>query len=507
MKMNSRTLELDFIQEPMLEFRFNQKVIDPRVGLSVFGPNDSDLPSHPHNISYGIIGTNEGFEKCIKFIHRVQTEIVSPEYYKKERLWIPFPGFQTAFNSRLPPEPSEVFFVDSYELIQYLSLMDQNERAFKVVNAYLEGVKRLKNSENPLDVILCVVPDLVYKNCRPLSRIVEGIGEKPTKKILKSRIAGQRDLYNSYDPKMYKYSVDFRRQLKGRVMEYGLPIQIIKESTLEIEEQKDVPNELKKSPLSDRAWNILSTLFYKAGGKPWKLSTTRDGVCYVGIVYKRTNLNLGNKTACSAAQMFLDSGDGVVVRGDFGPWYSEEDDQFHLTKEAAFNLLSKIIKTYQSLGGKDLKEIFLHYRAWLDEEEYDGFRSACPSGVKLVCIRIRRVKDEFRLYREGTRPVLRGTVLKASNTKCFLYTSGYKPFLETYDGWETPLPLRIDIQFGEENITQVAIDILGLTKLNFNACRLGQSNPVTIDFSDAVGEILVSNPDLKEMDSRFKFYI
>jgi hypothetical protein len=503
----SRNLELNIIDEPDLEFRYEQKVTDPRVGLSVFGPYDTEQPTHPYNISYGMIGTDNGLRLGKEFFQKIQHEIVSPLYFKNERLWIPFPGFQSAFNSVLSNEASKKYRLDSNELENFVQLRDQNKRVFEVVNKYIEGIENILSSENQIDVIICIVPEIVFKNCRPKSHVSEGTGERVTSKMRRDRIAGQVDLYMSFDPSMYRYSVDFRRQLKARVMKYKVPIQILRESTLETEENLPALPGQGKSPLSDRAWNILTTLYYKAGGKPWKLSTSREGVCYVGIVYKRTDPHIGNKTACSAAQMFLDTGDGVVVRGDVGSWYSEEDDQFHLTREAAKNLLSKVLNTYKSLGGKDLKEIFLHYRAWLDEEEYEGFKMACPPNVKLVCIRIREVEGEFRLYREGTRPVLRGTMLKASNTKCFLYTSGYKPFLGTYDGWETPLPLRIDIQKGEGSITQVATDILGLTKLNFNACRLGQSGPVTIDFSDAVGEILVSNPNIKEIDPKFKFYI
>jgi hypothetical protein len=70
-----------------------------------------------------------------------------------------------------------------------------------------------------------------------------------------------------------------------------------------------------------------------------------------------------------------------------------------------------------------------------------------------------------------------------------------------------PAPLRIDIQQGCGDIVQVARDILGLTKLNYNACRLGESQPVTVKFSDAVGEILVSNPRVKNPSRKFKFYI
>jgi hypothetical protein len=115
--------------------------------------------------------------------------------------------------------------------------------------------------------------------------------------------------------------------------------------------------------------------------------------------------------------------------------------------------------------------------------------------------------EEARLYREGTRPILRGTFLQISSRRGYLWTSGFKPFLGTYDGWETPVPLRIDLQRGNGDITQVATDILGLTKLNFNECKYGDSNPVTIGFSDAVGEILVSNPRVENPSPKFKFYI
>ncbi len=54
---------------------------------------------------------------------------------------------------------------------------------------------------------------------------------------------------------------------------------------------------------------------------------------------------------------------------------------------------------------------------------------------------------------------------------------------------------------------QVATDILGLTKLNYNECKYGDSVPVTIGFSEAVGEILVSNPSITDPNPRFKFYI
>jgi len=87
--------------------------------------------------------------------------------------------------------------------------------------------------------------------------------------------------------------------------------------------------------------------------------------------------------------MFLDDGDGVVFLGEYGPWYAPETKQFHLKPEAAKALLSGVIKTYQDLHGKPLREIFLHARSGIDPEEFQGYRDAVPSDTKVVAVRVR----------------------------------------------------------------------------------------------------------------------
>ena len=250
---------------------------------------------------------------------------------------------------------------------------------------------------------------------------------------------------------------------------------------------------------------MTTALYYKAGGKPWRLAGARDGVCYLGIAFRMVEEN--KSTACCAAQMFLDSGDGIVFLGDYGPWYSPEKKQFQLNAKAAFKLLDGILRTYKDLDGRPLKEVFLHSRSNISAEEFAGYERACPPGVKLVGVRIRQERRGFRLFRPGTRPVLRGTFLRDSDRSGFLWANGFKPRLMTYDGWEVPVPLRIDIQHGEAEIVQVAQDVLSLTKLNYNTCKLGESRPVTVHFSDAVGEILVNNPLTKSPQHSFKYYI
>ena len=154
-----------------------------------------------------------------------------------------------------------------------------------------------------------------------------------------------------------------------------------------------------------------------------------------------------------------------------------------------------------------MTEVFLNCRSTINEEEFEGYLAACPEGVKLVAVRVAPERLGLRLYRAGTRHVLRGTFWQVSPKRGFLWGSGFKPRLRTYDGSDVPQPLCFDVQHGDADVERVAQDIFALTKLNYNCCKLGENQPVTIHFSSAVGEILVSNRLVKDHKPNFKYYI
>lgn len=495
------------LPEPPLGFRYGQAMAHPRDGLSVFGPFDTDLPSHPTSISYGLVGMPSGIDAFGRFAARIEAAVLDEGEDLDPRLWPIFPGFEAAFGARWPSRATSQYALDESDMLTAVVDKDANQRAGRIVDTYLEGIRQIVSRDEIVGIIICVVPDIVHHNCRPESRVSEGTGFRLTPQERRIRASGQEDFFHSYSPVHYQYSVDFRRQIKARAMALGYPIQIVRESTLRIHDT-GAWGERGLTPLSDRAWNLALAVYYKSGGKPWRLASARDGVCYIGMAYRRTEKREDSTTACCAAQMFLDDGDGMVFMGDYGPWYSPLTQECHLSKSAASNLLHQALETYDQMGGKPLREVFLHCRSTISGEEFEGFRSACPSSISLVGIRVQKERPGgIRLFRRGTRPVLRGTLWPLGERSCFLWASGYSPRLGTYPGWEVPAPLRIDVQHGDADIAQVARDILGLTKLNYNACRLGESEPVTVGFSDAVGEILVSNPKVKDPSKKFKFYI
>lgn len=494
------------VPEPPLEFNYGQRLADPRDGLGLFGPYSARFSYHPRNVSYAVIGTPEGVEAFHRFSEAVAAPILPEATDANPRLWPPFPGFEAAFASTWPVTPSWTRELDRPTLLTAAAHPEAHRRAGDVVQSYLVAVQAAKKRDEPLGVIVCVVPDVVWENCRPRSRVVQSVGNRLSSAERAAARTGQADLFAEYDPTQYQFSPDFRRQLKARVMEYDVPIQIVRESTLRLHPALST-GERTLTPLSDRAWNLGATTYYKSGGKPWKLAAAREGVCYIGIAFRMAGTSPGGRTACCAAQMFLDSGDGIVFLGEFGPWYSPEHKDFHLSKAAARRLLTGVLQTYKQLDGRALTEVFLHSRSTISDEEFEGYREACGSDIKMVGVRVRIERSTAKVFRPGAWPVVRGTFWRLSDRAGYLFGSGFKPTSGTYDGWETPDPLRIDIQQGEADIDQVTEDIFGLTKLNYNACKLGDSQPVTVGFSAAVGEILVSNPTVAARKPNFKFYI
>ena len=257
------------------------------------------------------------------------------------------------------------------------------------------------------------------------------------------------------------------------------------------------------------AWNIGTATFFKAGGRPWRVASARQGVCYIGLIFKREAAQM-SRHACCGAQMFLDDSDGIVFKGAMGPWYSPETGQFHLDRVEAARLIKNVIEAYAQENRAAPKEIFIHGRTRFDEDEWLGFCDPIDLAVtKLTAIRITR-SNEFKLYSSGELAVKRGTALKLAPWLGLLWTSGYVPRLGTYPGRETPNPLRIEIvrdSSGLNDIERVMRDIMVLTKMNFNSCIYADGIPVTMRFADAIGDVLVTAKDKEVPPLPFRYYI
>ena len=500
---------LQHIEEPRLGFGYGQELEYPKDGLFLFGPLEDR--ANPAEMRIGIIGTPDGLSCFHGWVKRIRGYI-PPENSDKPH-HASWPGFQAVFGTRWPETPLVTLTISENAVRNSIRIKDRYEAIYKTVDLFTEPIRRhLRQEEAPPAVWFVVIPEEVHSYGRPKSVVPseERIkGNNPLSPKSARRILREGSLFpeDRKAAEIYRYELNFHHQLKARLLDQKAVLQIVRETTLtpHLFNENGHPVRRLQDPATV-AWNLCTTAFFKASGKPWKLASVRPGVCYVGLVYKQDHTNPAAGNACCGAQMFLDSGDGVVFRGAVGPWYSDKLKEYHLNKEKASELMSLVVEAYRDLHGMPPAELFIHGKTRFNNDEWEGFKSVVPDETNLVGVRIRPT-NELKLYRPGKMPVLRGTAYLPSKWTGYLWTKGFIPRLDTYPGWEVPNPLLIEIHKGKADLLRVMTDVMGLTKINFNTCQFADGQPVTLKFADAVGEILtaVPVPDLPPLP--FRHYI
>lgn len=504
--------ELVEIAEPELLFGYGQAMAHPKDGLLLYGPILGPLTGGKLRI--GVVGTAKGKELYRRCIERLSRPI-APARPDDPNHTI-FPGFQAVFGVEWPAEPAVWLEVDPEELGRAIRMKDRHQAIHKAVSFYSEAiVEHLRDdSETQLDLWMAIVPEEVHKYCRPQSKVARSEAEPSDVLMTKSeatRLLRDPGLFeeDNRSAEIYLYELDFHNQLKARLLEHRAAVQVVRETTLAPEEftkTNGMPLRALQDPAT-LAWNFATTCFFKAGGKPWQLASVRPGVCYVGVVFKEDASDSDEGMVCCGAQMFLESGDGVVFKGTPGRWKTARGE-YHLPKDKARALMSLVVEAYRKGHGDHApKELFIHGKTRFSKEEWEGFREAVPAATNVVCVRIRE-DSSLKLFRHGPTTIGRGLAWLRSDWQGYLWSKGFVPRLQTYAGREVPRPLSIEISRGMADLKQVMQDILGLTKLNYNACIFADGLPVTLRFADKVGEILTAAPRTEDLPPLpFRFYI
>jgi hypothetical protein len=432
------------------------------------------------------------------------------------------------FESEWPATPLARITIDGNRVLQAIRRANRREAVYEAVGIFESAiVKYLERDELRPDFWFVVIDEEVWKLGRPEQVVSVALRTESnlpmTTKAARTAIdGGNRLLFPDWQEAAERtlevegYEVNFHNQLKARLIAHHTVVQILRETTIAPQEFLD-RNGNPKRRVDDPAtiaWNICTTAFFKAQGKPWQLEGVRPGVCYVGLVFKQLPQADSASNACCGAQMFLNSGDGVVFKGVEGNWYESETKEYHLSEDKAFELMSLVMENYGQSHDEPPTELFIHGQTRFNDSEWRGFQKAVPASTKLSEIRIRKSFDS-RLYQaEEPTPMLRGIALVLATNKGLLWSRGYIPRLQTYPGWEVPTPIEVEISRGTAVIDQVLADVFGLTKLNYNACIYADGMPVTLRFAHAVGEILTSIPRKEDRERQaayrplpFRFYI
>ncbi len=511
------SLKVIHIDEPDLEFGLGQSLDHPKDGLFLYGPHRQ--PGRP-NISLGVIATENGHRLFDAWLAEAIRGIAVPARTKREKLFRPhlsdFPGLHEAFGLRPDTGDTTRYSIELSELTRRTSFENHHEAVSKTADLFVNLVETHgRNEEKHIDLWIFVLPELVFERCRPQSSKPKDEtvrGEFSRKQKSKADLPLLTPVLDGLEnEEIFDDIPDFHRQIKARMLKSGQPCQLIRETTLapKIFLNKAGNPIRGVQDAATIAWNLGTALYYKSQtSPPWKIAKMREGVCYIGLVFKLIP-NHPKNHACCAAQMFLSEGDGVVFRGANGPWMTE-DKEFHLSEDAAKKMISTVLDTYSEKFGAPPKELFIHGKTKFNDDEWRAFSNAVPEGTNIVAVRIRPSHGETKFYRDGDYPCIRGTALILGDRDAYLWTSGYVPRIDTYMGPETPNPIFVTVlratgEFPEIDV--VLSDIMKLTKINYNNCNYNDALPVTIRFAEKVGEVLVMGSAKDAQRQPFKFYI
>lgn len=493
-------MKLSFIEEPELEFGNGGTHVDIRYGLSAYGPLDVGEATAPNQLRVGLVGTEETVAALRAWLEKCASGIPAKQS-KLSNLFPAFPGFSdsSAFKSSLVFHDRWCSFIRQRELESVVSQSGPDDIVRHAVDLFLDHVDGILEQGGPM-VLMCLPPtDL-------LAAVDEGPAEMGD--------ADKQELDEGSEPPSGR--VDrrpFHDVLKAQGMRLTIPIQMVRPHTYtgvqrepRARRRKPRKSSMTMQDEATRAWNIHTALYYKAGGIPWRLlrESSDLSTCFVGISFFKSAD--GERLMTSVAQVFNERGEGVIVKGGNAK-LDKNDRQPHLSEEDATTLLKAAIQVYRREHRNNPARIVVQKTSKLTLGEQAGFTAAADDHdvdvVDLLAVR----RSFTRLFREGTYPPLRGTFMEIEANAGLLYTRGSVPFFQSYPGMYVPRPLEISIARAESTASQLATEMLALSKLNWNNTQFDGGEPITVRAARRVGDILKCVPEGGHVQPGFRFFM
>jgi len=463
-------ISCQYLGEPLLCFADGKQHIDPKFGVLNFGPKSySPIKRHPSLVRVGFIGSAETIEIAKQWMEKTAQGVLGDDKHPA------FPGFQKerGFFSELVFDDAWIGQLNRSEIEEVLKIKSERERFEAAVKLLESKLNLLSRKDQPPEYVVVSLPEQLSKKCR---------------------VADYKDT------ELGDIHMDLRRAFKSVAMKYRIPTQLLNMETVNGRD-KDHPSKI--------AWNFFTGLYFKAGGFPWGPVGLQPGSCYIGISFYRPLGSTFSTMQTSLVQAFDEHGDGLVLRGHEFTWDSKKEGTKspHLTEEQAIRLVDMVLARYQEEMGQRPKRVVVHKTSRYWPAEKSGFEQALQKYVSQYDLLALIPQNKVRLLIANKYPPLRGTRFTVEDID-YLYTTGFIAELNQFHGMHVPSPIQIADHIGYDTPRETLLkEILILTKMNWNSSRLGGLLPITIRFSQLVGNIMREIPADREPLSNFKFYM
>lgn len=465
---------VDYLSEPELVFADGNTAKDPRSGLLKYGPCPPRDGSNHEVVRVGLIGDSWSISAMRDLLEDMRYGIL-PEGDERQRWNQPFPGLgpnselKMSFDQR-PMWRGEIERDDIDSLSDVRDDADRVEMALDHIKYQIEGA--CSTTPSP-DVVIVSIPEILAE--------VFTEGKKA-------------DTIRTAD-------TDFRSRIKLLGMLNQTPTQLIGPKTLRGEDVQ---------PRREVAWNLAVGLLYKARkGRPWKLTELKSNTCYAGISFYDER-GTDPDTRASIAQVFMETGENFVIRGDPVTDIASDADtgRTHLSTEDAEQLIQTILERYGVRRQDRPDRLVIHKSSNFWEQETEGFKSGSEDVRQRDFITIRE-HHPIRLFSNTQYPPLRGTVaLPPGREEYYLYTKGFIPEISAYaeSGTPNPIVIRPHEKVNATSYREICEEILSFSKLDWNSSDFCKKLPVTVGIADAVSDILAEPMAQDLPDGAFPYH-
>lgn len=477
---NKKTLVHDGIQylEPQLDFIHKNtgkitRDFHPMRGLVNNRPYDFPMNGNvfDNEINLGVICPLAFGDKLFNFLNRLNQQQSAgshnPDYL------LDYPGFIVAYGIPLNiPHAKSDRWQDCSVLV---NPQDLKQTALELSAAIKQRIDRLEAVSKKLVIVIFI----------------------PSSWSAFTRIDDAQEKFDLHD------------YIKACAAQRGIATQFIQEDTL-------------SDPLTCQVnWWLSLSFYVKALRTPWILTGLEPNTAFVGIGYSVNHKRERNKVVLGCSHIYNASGQGLKYKlSRVEDCHIDRKNNPFLSYQDAYKFGVFIRELFFNAIGDLPTRVVVHKRTHFKKDEINGIvDSLKKSGIEQIDLIEINFEEDARFislnlkdgqFQPHPFPLSRGTCFLLDSTSALLWTHGIVPSVKAdhrnyyLGGKNIPVPLRVKKHYGASNISTIATEILGLTKMNWNSFDLYSKLPATIQTSNEIARVgwLLSRFEGKTYDYR-----